>query len=403
MVQPLVFVDRLSVLSRYLLIAWAAGVLMFAAPAAAQKFDTIAPYALLMDTESGAILFDKAADELMAPASLAKIMTAEVLFTEIKRGRLKLSDEITISENAWRRGGAPSGGSTMFAALGSRIKLSDLIAGLIVLSGNDAAIAIAEAVAGTEENFARMMTQRARELNQPKSVYRNATGFADPEQKVTARELALLSHRLIQDHADLYPVFAQREFTWNKVKQSNRNPLLQMDIGADGLKTGNIGDSGFGLVGSAVQNGQRLIVVVNGLKNARDRAAEARKLLDWGFRGFERKLLFSADAVIGEASVYGGANGSVGLVAKKPVYLLTPRGSSERIAARIVYRGPLQPPVSQGAEVARLRVTRGDVLALDIPLYAATDEVAGGIRRRATDAVYEYGVSLFRRAVGKHD
>lgn len=371
------------------------------APANAQKFDTIAPYAILMDSESGAVLFERAADELMVPASMAKIMTARVLFDEIKRGRLKLDDEIAISENAWRKGGAPSGGSTMFAALGSRIKVSDVISGLVVLSGNDAAIAIAEAVAGTEDNFARMMTQRARELNLPKSTFRNATGFADPDQKVTARELAQLAHGLIRDHADLYPMFAQKEFAWNKVKQTNRNPLLFMDVGADGLKTGNIGESGFGLVGSAVQNGQRLIVVVNGLKTARDRATEARKLLEWGFRSFERKLLFSEGVVIGDASVYGGEHGSVGLVAKGPVHLLTPRGSSERITARISYRGPLMPPVAEGDQVARLKVMRGDVQALDIPLYAASSENVGGMTRRAVDAAYEYGVDLFRRLLSK--
>lgn len=371
--------------------------LIAALPARAQKFETIAPYAILMDSESGAVLFEKAADEQMAPASMAKIMTAQVLFDEIKRGRLKLDDEAVISENAWRKGGAPSGGSTMFAALNSRIKISDLISGLVVLSGNDAAIAIAETVAGTEENFARMMTARARELNLPKSVFRNATGFGDPEQLTTARELALLANNIIRQHADLYPYFGAKDFTWNKIRQQNRNPLLAMEIGADGLKTGNIGDSGFGLIGSAVQNGQRLIVVVNGLKTARDRATEARKIIEWGFRGFERRVIFSDGAVIGDASVYGGETGSVGLVAKGAVNLLTPRGSSERITARIIYTGPLTPPVGQGAQVARLKVMRGDVQALDIPLYAARDENIGGVTRRATDAAWEYGRGLLRR------
>jgi D-alanyl-D-alanine carboxypeptidase (penicillin-binding protein 5/6) len=383
------------------LIAALATLASLIAPAAAQRFDTIAPHAILLDVETGAVLFEKGADELMAPASMAKLMTAHVLFDEIRRGRFKLEDEVVISENAWRRGGAPSGGSTMFAAVGSRVKISDLMAGLIVLSGNDAAIAIAEAISGTEENFAGLMTRRARELGLVKSTFRNATGFSDPQQKVTARELAKLAERLIRDFPDFYPFFGQRDFTWNRMRQQNRNPLLTMDIGADGLKTGNIGESGFGLVGSAVLNGQRLIVVVNGLKTARDRATEARKLLDWGFRGFERKTLFEDGTVIGEADVYGGANGAVGLVAKGPVRLLIPRGSTERIAASIVYRGPLMPPVARGAEVARLRVTRGDTQALDIPLYAATDEIAGGIARRAMDAAYEYGVGLFRRVVGR--
>ncbi len=367
-------------------------------PALAQQqgFQTSAPYAILMDSETGAVLFERAADDLMVPASMAKLMTAEILFDQIARGKINLDDEFTISEGAWRRGGAPSRGSSMFAALNSKVKVSDLILGIAVVSGNDAAIAIAEGVAGSEGAFATRMTARARELGLKKSTFANATGMGDPDQKVTARELAILANHLIKTYPELYKAFAQRDFTWNKIPQKNRNNLLTMDIGADGLKTGNIAESGFGVVASAVQNGQRLIVVVNGMKSSKERDDEARRILAWGFRSFESRELFPAGEVIGEAKVFGGDPGAVPLVAKGAVRALVPRGSTDRIVARIVYQGPLRPPVAAGQEVGRLRVQRGDVQVLDLPLYAQTDAEKGPLTRRAFDAATEFVITTVR-------
>jgi D-alanyl-D-alanine carboxypeptidase (penicillin-binding protein 5/6) len=371
-------------------------------PAAkAQSFQSAAPYAVLMDAASGTILYEKAADELMAPASIAKIATALVAFEEIAQGRMTLDTEIGISENAWRKGGGVSGGSTMFAQLNSRVKLSDILQGIIVQSGNDASIALAETIAGDETSFARLMTERVRALGLTKSVFRNSTGMGDPQQKVTAREMARLSDHIIRTYPELYKMFGQREFTWNKIRQQNRNPLLTMEIGADGLKTGNIDESGYGLVGSAVQNGQRLIVVVNGLKNARDRAQESRKLLEWGFRAFEPRRIFGEGEIVGEASVFGGEKGRVSLRAKGPVSLLLPRGSGDRVSARIVYRGPLTAPVQEGVEVGRLLVTRGDVKTLDIPLYAAEAVAPGTLQQRALDALLEVSTGWIRKALGR--
>ncbi|SDH02630.1 D-alanyl-D-alanine carboxypeptidase (penicillin-binding protein 5/6) [Bosea robiniae] len=367
----------------------------------AQNFQSQAPFAVLLDSDTGAVLYEKAADELMVPASMAKLATVLVAFQELSAGRLSLDSEIGISENAWRKGGAPSGGSAMFAIINSRIKLSDILQGIIVQSGNDASIALAEAIAGDEATFARIMTERVRGLGLTKSVFRNATGMPDPQQRVTARELALLADHIIKTYPELYKIFGQREFTWNKIRQQNRNPLLAMDIGADGLKTGNIDEAGFGLVGSAVQNGQRLIVVVNGLKTGRDRATEARKLLEWGFRAFERREIFAAGETVGEASVYGGAKGRVALRSKGAVSLLLPRGGTERLAARIVYRGPLAVPVQEGAEVARLVVTRGDIKTLDIPLYAAESVQAGTLQSRALDALFEATTGWVRKALSR--
>lgn len=369
--------------------------------ARAQSFQTAAPHAILVDADSGSVLFEKGADDLFSPASMAKLMTTEIVFNEIRQGRLTMDSEFQITEDAWRRGGAGGGGSSMFAQLNSRIKLSDLLRGLIVQSGNDAAIAIGEGIAGSEENFGRMMTARAKEIGLTRSTFRNATGYSAPDQKVTARDLSKLALHLIETYPDLYKIFSEREFTWNKIKQQNRNPLLSLDIGADGLKTGYLEESGYGLTGSAVQNGQRLIMVVSGLKTARDRAAESRKLMEWGFRAFEPRQVFTAGETVADASVYGGAQGSVPLVAKKPVRVLLPRGTGDRITAKAVYDGPLVAPVEEGQAIGRLRIMRGDTQALDQPLYAGASVPAGSIPQRALDAALEVGTGLFRRAFDK--
>jgi serine-type D-Ala-D-Ala carboxypeptidase (penicillin-binding protein 5/6) len=363
---------------------------------AQQAFQTAAPFAILMDFESGAVLYEKAADELMVPASMAKLMTIELLFKALAEGKVKPEDEFLISESAWRRGGGPSGGSSMFAVLNSRVKISDLIPGIAVQSGNDAAIAVAEGLAGSEGAFASRMTARARELGMTKSTFTNATGLPDPDQRVTARELAMLAHHIIKTYPEQYKVFAMREFTWNKIRQQNRNPLLTLDVGADGLKTGNVGESGFGLVGSAVQNGQRLIVVVNGLKTSKDRSEEARRILNWGFRSFEPKEVFPAGATVGDAKVFGGEPSSVRLVANGPVKVLTPRGSTERLSGRIVYQGPLRPPVKAGQEIGRMRIMRGETQVLDLPVYADEASEPGTLTKRALDAATEFAVGFVR-------
>ncbi len=281
-------------------------------------FQTLAPHAILIDADTGAILFEKGADEPFSPASMAKLMTVEVLFDEMRKGKLGPDTEFTISENAWRRGGAGGGGSSMFAQLNSKVKLPDLLRGIIVQSGNDAAIAAAEGVAGTEDNFSQIMNRHAKEIGLERSTFRNATGYSAPDQKVTARDLSKLAIHLIETYPENYKLFSEREFTWNKIRQQNRNPLLTLDIGADGLKTGYLEESGYGLTGSAVQNGQRLVLVVSGLKTARDRAAEARKLIEWGFRAFEARQIFNAGETVAEAETFGAEKGRVPLVTKKP-------------------------------------------------------------------------------------
>lgn len=375
--------------------------LLAGSPAQAQLFQTLAPQAILYDVDSRSTLFEKGSDDLMAPASMVKLVTALVVFEEMAQGRLKLDDEMVVSENAWRRGGAVSGGSTMFALPNSRVKVSDLLSGLLVQSGNDASIALAEGIAGSEENFVKLMNERAKKIGLVRSSFRNSMGFSHPEQRVTSREMALLADHIIRTYPEYYKLFGQREFTWNRVRQQNRNPLLTMDIGADGLKTGNIDESGFGLVGSAVQNGQRLIVVVNGLKSARERAQEARKLLEWGFRTFEGREIFTAGEVVGEVSVFGGEKSTVPVSTANAIKLLLPRGTSDRVRGRIVYKGPVIAPVEKGAEIGRLQVERGDIRALDVPLFAAEAVASGPLTKRATEAAVELSTGWLRKALSR--
>jgi len=388
-------------LRRLLLLFGFAGLtaLIALASARAQTISTIAPFAILLDAESGGVLFEKNADDQMSPASMVKVMTAELVFREIRKGRLSLDDTMAISENAWRRGGAPSGGSTMFAQVNSRVRVEDLLRGVIVQSGNDASIALAEGLMGTDEAFAQKMTARGREIGMRASTFRNSWGAFNPQQKTTARDLAKLGAHVIRTYPEFYKYFGETEFTWNKIRQLNRNPLLTMNIGADGLKTGQVADSGFGLIGSATDGESRVIVVVNGLKSGRDRAEEARKLLSWGLRAFERRALFARDEKVDSAPVYGGAVGRVPLLADGPVQVLVPRGSNERLTGRIVYLGPIVAPVRAGDQIARLRVFRGKTLALDVPLRAAQDVEQGSLPRRAFDAGIELMLGLMRKYV----
>lgn len=396
---------------------WAAGVFVVglsliaavaahAAPATDAKktegFQASVPAAVLLDPDSNSFLYEKNGDDLVAPASLAKLMTLEYVFNQIKQGQIKLDDEYIISENAWRKGGAPSHGSTMFAAIHSRVKVSDLLQGMIVDSANDACIAIAEALAGNEFAFGTMLTKRAREIGLENSIFTNATGNPDANMRVTVREMAELARYIIQNYPDFYPYFSQREYTWNNIRQQNRNPLLGMGIGADGLKTGETSEAGFNLVGSAVQDNFRLIVVVTGAKSDKERADEAKKLLEFGFHGFEAKILFAEGQTIGEAKVFGGNASYVPLIAPSgTIRVMMPRNTNERLIARIVYTGPVPAPVTKGQPIGKLKVWRGDNLALEVPLQAADDVGRGTMPQRAMDGATELMIGLLRAGVSK--
>src|SRR5499425_3239597 len=365
-------------------------------PKSSEGYQTAAAHAMLIEAESGSVLFEKAADDLIPPASLSKLMTQEVVFNEIKQGRLNPTTEFIVSTNAWRRGGAPSHTSSMFIPIHSKVSVDDLLHGAIIQSANDACIALAEGVSGNESTFAELMTKRARELGLTKSTFGNSTGLPDPRQLMTSRELGKLARHIIETYPDYYKYYSEREFTWNKIRQFNRNPLLALNIGADGLKTGFTKEAGYGLVGSAVQNGVRLIVVVNGLKTEKERADEAKKLLEWGFHNFQSSLLFEEGQVIAEAKTFGGSERYVPLLAKRAVRLMVPRGVRERIIARVVYSGPVRAPVQKGQKIGILKVWRNDSLALEVPLEASADVGTGTMPRRAFDAATELVLGLFR-------
>jgi len=329
-------------------------------------------------------------------------MTAEVVFNAVKKGDIKLTDEYRISENAWRRGGAPSGGSTMFAAINSKVSVDDLLHGAIIQSGNDACIALAEAMAGNERIFAAdFMTKRARELGLTRSTFANSSGLPDPGNKMTVRELGILARHIILDFPEFYKLFGEKEFTWNKIRQPNRNPLLNSMEGADGLKTGYTKEGGYGMVGSAVQNGLRLIVVVNGLEDSDDRAAEAKKLLEWGFRNFEARTLFAADQAVGYAKVFGGDSRSVKLASPEPIKVMVQRNGTDKLVARIVYTGPVRAPVQPGQRIGVLKVWRGSNIAMEAPLVAAEPVATGSTTRRAIDGASELVIGLFRAGAEK--
>jgi serine-type D-Ala-D-Ala carboxypeptidase (penicillin-binding protein 5/6) len=338
---------------------------------------------------------------MRAPSSMMKLMTAEVVFHALQKGDLKLTDQYTVSENAWRKGGAPAGGSTMFAALHSRISIDDLLHGAIIQSGNDACMVLAEGIAGNEKAFAEMMTKRARELGLTQSTFANSNGLPDPGNKMTVRELSKLARYVIQTYPDFYKLFGEREFTWNKIRQQNRNPLLTALDGADGLKTGYTKEGGYGMVGSAVQNGMRLIVVVNGLEDPDDRASEAKKILEWGFRNFEARTLFNPDQQIGYAKVFGGESRSLKLASKEPVKVMVQKNGADKLIARVVYQGPVRAPIEAGQQVGVIKVWRGANIAVEAPVYAAESIATGSTMRRAIDGASELVIGAFRAGAEK--
>jgi len=365
-------------------------------PANAQLFETKAAQAFMIDADTGTVLFAKDADKPIPPASMAKLMTMEVVFNAIKSGRLKLDDTFVVSENAWRKGGAPSGTSTMFAKLKSAIRLEDLIQGVTVQAANDGCIVIAEGMAGSEDNFAAQMTERARQIGLKTSTFVNSTGLPADGQQTTVRELALLALHLWRDYPDFYRYYGLKDFTWNKISQKNRNPLLAMDIGADGLAVGASETSGFGIVASVSHNGTRVIMAMNGLANDKERAEEARKLLDWGARSFEKTEIFAKDEVVGVAQVFGGAKSGVTLKAKGPIDIFLPITNRDKLTARIVYTGPVAAPVEEGQPVGALRVWIGDTLSQETPLFAAESIGVGTLPQRALDAVKELAIGWLR-------
>ena len=339
--------------------------------------DTAAKFAIILDHVTGAVLLDKDADVAMVPSSMTKLMTAYIVYEMLRAGRLKLDQELPVSERAWRMGG-----SKMFVQVGAQVKIEDLIRGVIVQSGNDACIVLAEGIAGSEEQFAELMTQKARELGLERTVFRNSTGWPHPEHRSTARDIATLARRIIRDFPEYYHYDAEKSFKYNGIDQANRNPLVQKNL-ADGLKTGHTEDAGYGLVASAERAGRRVVLMVNGLNTMRERGEESERLLEWSFREFENVTLFTAGDVVEQAPVHLGVSPTVPLVGGRDVVVTMPRGWRNRARVTLVYDSPVPAPVLRGTRLGQLTVSGAGVPELEVPLLAGADVARLGLPGRA--------------------
>lgn len=351
--------------------SWLAGL----AAAKAQPVETPADFALIMDYRTGEVLFEKDARTPTAPASMSKLMTSAIVFDRLKNGSLSLDDMFDVSEKAWRE----RQGSSMWVRVNTQISVENLLRGIIVQSGNDACIVVAENISGSEEAFAELMTAKAREWGMLDSTFANASGLPHENQKMSMRDLAILTRKIIRDYPEYYGLFAEREFTWEKIRQANRNPLLDSFDGADGLKTGHTQESGYGLVGSAVKDGERRIVVVNGLESARQRSNEAARLMRIAFNDFARQTLFEPGDAVGEALVFKGKTKTAPLIVAEPVSAMVHRSLMNKTRATVVYNGPVAAPINENQQIGFLRVEVEGGEAKEYPLFAGASVKEMGV------------------------
>ena len=351
-----------------LTLAIAASLALPASESHAQALDTPARNAYVVDLATDTVLLNKAANSPMPPASMSKLMTVYMVFDRLKKGSLNLDDTFLVSEKAWRKGG-----SKMFVKVGERIKISDLLRGIIIQSGNDACIVIAEGLAGSEDAFAEMMTRKAKEIGLKNSRFANATGWPHPEHYMSARDLAVLSEKLVTEFPELYKIYAEKTFTYSKIKQSNRNPLLYRNIGADGLKTGHTEEAGYGLTASAIRGDRRIVMVLNGLGSIRQRSQESLRVMEWAFRTFKPYALFKKDEVITKADIWLGDAPSVSLMIPEDLKLTLSREARDKMKVTVKMNNPVAAPVRKGQKLATLVVTAPNFQTREIPLLAAED------------------------------
>jgi serine-type D-Ala-D-Ala carboxypeptidase (penicillin-binding protein 5/6) len=342
----------------------------------APAFESLAKQAILLDANSGAILYEKDADTAIPPASMSKLVTQAVIFDALKKGDVKIDQEFEVSEDAWRRGGGVAGGSTMYAELHSKIKIDDLLHGAIIQSANDACIALAEGLAGSEPAFTQRMAAKAKELGLKNSSFGNATGLPDPNQRMSVRDLSIVARYIISTYPDYFKIYGQREFTWNKITQQNRNPLIKDFPGADGMKTGYTKEAGYGLVGTALRNGRRLLIVVAGLETIADRKSESQRLLDWGFNQFKTIELYDAGETVARARVWGGTERWVNLISPNRIDIALSPQEQQKSDIRMSYTGPLIAPIAAGTVVGKARILVDGKTITEVELQTASDIAA---------------------------
>ncbi len=355
-------------------------------PLAALAYDTKARAAYVVDQGTNTVLLDKNANVPLPPASMSKLMTLYVAFEAVRDGRLTMDERLPVSQHAM-----DYKGSTMFLDTTDRVRVEDLLRGIIVLSGNDACAVIAEALSpdGTEAGFARYLTRRARELGMMDSTFMNSNGWPDPGHRMSVKDLAILAEHLIEDFPEFYPLFSEREFTFDGRAPSNtqnRNPLLQLDIGADGLKTGHTEEAGYGLVGSAKQGDRRVIFVISGLGSMAERAEESEAIVNWSFRQFAKKTIAKAGIAVEQAEVWMGNSPTVGLVPAQDLEILLPTLSDDAVKAEVVYTGPVTAPIQAGQQLAELVVKPDDLPEMRLPLVAESNVGTGGFPVRVMTA-----------------
>lgn len=355
----------------------------------AGPLETSAKQAIVVDGETGAVLFERDADTPFPPASLAKLMTMEVVFAALKAGRLRLHQEFPVSEHAWRTGGAPSGTSTMFAKLKSKVPLEALIRGIVVQAANDAAIVVAEGMAGSEADFAEEMNASGKAIGLVQSRFVNPTGLPAPEQQVTVRDLTILARHIKDTYPDFYRIYSEPDFEWNKIRQRNRNPLLPMNIGATGMGTGYTEASGYSLVGVTERNGRETFIALGGLSSIEERAAEAKRLLEWSDSRFQREELFASGSRVGSAVVFGGTRSDVSLLTKEAIVAYIPSDRADSVSAHVEYDGPLLAPIQLGAKIGRIEIKIDDKISVTKDLFAGEAVGQGTLADRALDAAKE--------------
>ena len=347
----------------------------------ARPFKSEAKQAILIDLTTGTILYEKDADRLVPPSSMSKIMTVYLVLNELKKGRLSLEDKFQVSKKAWKMRG-----SRMFARVNSEVTVRDLLLGVIVQSGNDAAVTLAEGVAGSEAAFVEMMNEKAQEMGARKSQFTNATGWPDPDHQMTLRDIAVVATRTMMDFPEHYALYKEKSFTHNNIQQPNRNPLLYTNIGFDCLKTGHTELGGYGLVAATIQKGRRLLVVVNGCKTKKQRAASSKRLIQYGYRAFASSVLFSAGQTVEEADVWMGTKNKVPLVCQSDIAITVPRSLIKDVRVEIVYQTPLQAPVHVGDPVAKVVVKIPGKADKEYPLIAGEESKKLGFFSRLGSA-----------------